>query len=63
MSCRIASSKTSEAAANFVQDDGFIAFRYVKNFLRGHGLVYNPGDRVEGIGEPGEALPLPLPAV
>lgn len=29
-------------------DDGFIALRYVQNLLAGHGLNYNPGERVEG---------------
>ena len=33
---------------NFTQDDAFISFRYVKNFIGGHGLVFNPGERVEG---------------
>ena len=33
---------------NYVIDDAFITFRYVENFLNGHGLVYNPGERVEG---------------
>ena len=33
---------------NHLQDDSFITFRYVKNFLAGHGLVFNPGERVEG---------------
>jgi hypothetical protein len=33
---------------NFSSDDGFIAFQYVKNFVRGDGLVYNPGEKVEG---------------
>ena len=33
---------------NFISDDAFISFRYVKNFLNGHGLVFNPGERVEG---------------
>lgn len=32
----------------FTQDDAFISYRYVKNFLGGIGLVYNPGERVEG---------------
>ena len=32
----------------FVQDDSFITFRYVKNFIDGHGLVFNIGERVEG---------------
>ncbi|MBU8934844.1 MAG: hypothetical protein KOO62_12715 [candidate division Zixibacteria bacterium] len=29
-------------------DDAFITFRYADNFSSGHGLVYNPGERVEG---------------
>jgi len=33
---------------NFTQDDAFISYRYVKNFINGHGLVFNPGERVEG---------------
>ncbi len=33
---------------NFTQDDAFITFRYAANFLDGHGLVYNYGERVEG---------------
>ena len=32
----------------FLTDDAFIAFRYVRNLLEGHGLVFNPGERVEG---------------
>lgn len=32
----------------FVQDDAFISFRYVQNFVDGHGLVFNIGERVEG---------------
>jgi len=32
----------------FVQDDAFIVFRYASNFAHGHGLVYNPGEPVEG---------------
>jgi len=34
--------------ANFVSDDAFIAFRYARNLARGLGLVFNPGERVEG---------------
>ncbi len=30
------------------QDDAFISFRYAANLVEGHGLVYNPGERVEG---------------
>jgi hypothetical protein len=32
----------------FVQDDSFITFRYVRNLVSGHGLVWNAGERVEG---------------
>ena len=31
-----------------VLSDAFISFRYVRNLLSGHGLVYNPGEYVEG---------------
>lgn len=33
---------------NFTQDDAYISYRYVANFLNGHGLVYNIGERIEG---------------
>src|SRR4030095_12220478 len=33
---------------DFIQDDAFITFRYVKNFAEGDGLVFNIGDKVEG---------------
>jgi hypothetical protein len=32
----------------FVQDDSFITFRYVRHLLDGDGLVFNVGERVEG---------------
>ena len=32
----------------FLTDDAFISFRYVRNLLEGHGLVFNPGEYVEG---------------
>ncbi|MBI4516667.1 MAG: glycosyltransferase family 39 protein [Deltaproteobacteria bacterium] len=35
-------------AVNYVADDSFITFRYVKHFVAGQGIVYNPGERVEG---------------
>lgn len=31
-----------------LQDDTYISFRYAANLAAGHGLVYNPGERVEG---------------
>jgi len=30
-------------------DDSFISYRYARNLVEGHGLVFNPGERVEGI--------------
>lgn len=30
-------------------DDAYISYRYARNLVEGHGLVYNPGERVEGI--------------
>lgn len=33
---------------NFLQDDSFITYRYIKNFTEGNGLVFNIGERVEG---------------
>ena len=32
----------------FWTDDAFISFRYARNLLEGHGLVFNPGEYVEG---------------
>jgi hypothetical protein len=29
-------------------DDAYISFRYARNLAEGHGLVFNPGERVEG---------------
>jgi arabinofuranosyltransferase len=34
------------------QDDAFIFFRYADNVLRGNGVVFNPGERVEGFSSP-----------
>lgn len=33
---------------NHIGEDAFITFRYVENVVNGLGLVYNPGERVEG---------------
>jgi hypothetical protein len=35
-------------AVAFLNDDAFISFRYARNWVAGHGLVFNPGERVEG---------------
>ncbi len=32
----------------FIQDDAYISFRYVSNFVDGNGLVFNIGEKVEG---------------
>lgn len=34
--------------SGWVDDDAFISFRYARNWAEGHGLVFNPGERVEG---------------
>ena len=36
------------SVAWFLCDDAFISFRYARNLLEGHGLVFNPGEYVEG---------------
>ena len=36
------------AFASGLTDDAFISFRYARNLLEGQGLVFNPGERVEG---------------
>ena len=33
-------------------DDAFISYRYAANLVDGHGLVWNPGERVEGFTNP-----------
>jgi hypothetical protein len=35
-------------ALAWLSDDAFISFRYAAHLLRGDGLVYNVGERVEG---------------
>jgi arabinofuranosyltransferase len=36
------------AWSRFVQDDAFISLRYAAHLVHGEGLVFNPGERVEG---------------
>lgn len=33
---------------DFTHDDAYISFRYAENLVQGNGLVFNPGERVEG---------------
>ncbi len=42
----------------YYMDDAFIGFRYLDNLLAGRGLVFNPGERVEGITNVGWVLAL-----
>lgn len=37
------------AGLDFIKDDAYISFRYAQNVVAGHGLVFNPGEHVEGI--------------
>lgn len=32
----------------WTEDDAFISLQYARNLVEGHGLVFNPGERVEG---------------
>jgi arabinofuranosyltransferase len=32
----------------YVTDDAYISFRYLKNYIAGDGLLYNPGERIWG---------------
>ena len=36
----------------WLTDDCFVTFRYIKQFWAGNGLVFNPGERVEGFTHP-----------
>ena len=36
------------AITNHVWEDFYITFKHSKNLVEGHGLVYNPGERVHG---------------
>lgn len=36
------------AQLSFIQDDAYISFRYVDNFLSGYGLVWEPGHYIQG---------------
>jgi hypothetical protein len=37
-------------------DDAMISMRYARNLAEGHGLVWNPGERVQGFSNPGVTL-------
>jgi arabinofuranosyltransferase len=44
----VAAGLAAWAVSPVVFDDAFISYRYAANLVDGHGLVFNPGDRVEG---------------
>ena len=51
MVCAVAAIATGAVLAAlryWMCDDAFITFRYADNLVRGHGLVFNAGERVEG---------------
>ncbi|HVP15324.1 MAG TPA: hypothetical protein VMS88_07255 [Terriglobales bacterium] len=41
---------------HWTEDDAFISFRYARNLAAGQGLVFNPGQRVEGYSNPSWVL-------
>jgi arabinofuranosyltransferase len=45
----------------FVQDDAYISFRYARNLAEGHGLVFQPGDKVQGFTNPLWTMLLAIP--
>ncbi len=49
--------------ASVSYDDAFISFRYAENLAAGRGLVFNPGDRVEGYSNFLWTILLALPAL
>lgn len=44
----IAFLATTASMGHYVIDDSYISFRYARNLVDGSGLVFNPGERVEG---------------
>lgn len=34
--------------SGWIKDDAYISYRYARNLVAGHGLVFNPGEHVEG---------------
>ncbi len=43
---------------HYMVDDAYIGFRYIDNLLHGRGLVFNPGERIEGVTNIGWLLTL-----
>ena len=39
---------TTKSHNDWGNDDAYISYHYAENLVRGKGLVFNPGERVEG---------------
>lgn len=45
-------ARIGERTFRVLDDDFMVSQRYARNLARGHGLVFNPGERVEGFSNP-----------
>ncbi len=59
--CIVGAVTLATAFGPCTQDDTFISLRYAHNLVEGHGLVYNPGEYVEGYSNLAWTLLLALP--
>jgi hypothetical protein len=48
LSIRVAWFHYQDLVPSLMVDDAYISFRYARNLVQGEGLVFNPGERVEG---------------
>ncbi|MBL0062172.1 MAG: hypothetical protein IPP40_12000 [bacterium] len=62
MAIALAFSRVVSMYSFYLYDDAFITFRYTANLVSGHGLVYNIGERVQGITTPIWGFVLAIPA-
>ncbi len=44
----VAAGVAHAIALRWTADDAYLSFRYAEQWVHGHGLVFNPGERVEG---------------
>ena len=56
----VLSALVAVRVAGYAPDDMFISYRYAWNLAHGEGFVFNPGERVFGLTNPGHALVLAL---
>jgi len=59
----LAASRVVSLYAFYLYDDAFITFRYCANLVNGNGLVYNVGEKVQGISTPIWGFVLSIPAI